>query len=176
MALRVGETLGAYEITGTLGSGGMGEVYRARDSRVKRDVALKTSNTAFTDRFQREAEAIAALSHPNVCTLFDVGPDYLVMELVEGPTLADVLAKGRLPVPEALRIASHRGLTTVAITTDRPNLLAALASHAVRVPAAGTFQPEFVATALRYLVQTAGGALDARRRRTAQPLGPIEFS
>jgi hypothetical protein len=76
----------------------------------------------------------------------------------------------------ALRIASHRGLTTVAITTDRPNLLAALASHAVRVPAAGTFQPEFVATALRYLVQTAGGALEARRRRTTQPLGPIEFS
>lgn len=105
MPLRVGETLGAYEITGTLGAGGMGEVYRARDSRVKRDVAVKTSNTAFTDRFQREAEAIAALSHPNVCTLFDVGPDYLVMELVEGPTLAEVLARGRLPVPEALRIA-----------------------------------------------------------------------
>jgi Tol biopolymer transport system component len=107
MPLRVGETLGAYEITGTLGEGGMGEVYRARDSRVKRDVALKTSNTAFTDRFQREAEAIAALSHPNVCTLFDVGPNYLVMELVEGPTLAEVLAKGRLPVPEALRIATQ---------------------------------------------------------------------
>ena len=107
MSLRVGETLGAFEITGTLGSGGMGEVYRARDSRVKRDVALKTSNTAFTDRFQREAEAIAALSHPNVCTLFDVGPNYLVMELVEGPTLAEVLARGPLPVPEALRIANQ---------------------------------------------------------------------
>jgi Tol biopolymer transport system component len=107
MPFRVGESLGAYEITGTLGSGGMGEVYRARDSRVKRDVALKTSNTDFTDRFQREAEAIAALSHPNVCTLFDVGPNYLVMELVEGPTLAELLAKGRLPVPEALRIATQ---------------------------------------------------------------------
>ena len=106
MSPRVGETLGAYEVTRTLGSGGMGEVYRARDSCVKRDVALKTSNTAFTDRFQREAEAIAALSHPNVCTLFDVGPNYLVMELVEGPTLAEVLAKERLPVPEALRIAN----------------------------------------------------------------------
>src|SRR5262245_47013683 len=107
MPLLLGETLGAYEVTGTLRSGGMGEVYRARDSRVKRDVALKTSNTAFTDRFQREAEAIAALSHPNVCTLFDVGPNFLVMELVEGPTLAEVLAKGRLPVPEALRIANQ---------------------------------------------------------------------
>src|ERR1044071_8452163 len=107
MPLRVGETLGAYEITGALGSGGMGEVYRARDSRVKRDVAIKTSNTAFTDRFQREAEAIAALSHPNVCTLFDVGSNYLVMELVEGPTLAELVAKGPLAVPEALRIANQ---------------------------------------------------------------------
>jgi serine/threonine protein kinase len=93
----------------------MGEVYRARDSRVKRDVALKTSNTVFTDRFQREAEAIAALSHPNVCTLFDVGPNYLVMELVEGPTLAEVLANGRLPVPEALRIANQ-----IADALERP--------------------------------------------------------
>src|SRR4026209_1707365 len=107
MPLRVGETLGAYEITGTLGSGGMGDGYRARDSRVARDVALKTSNTAFTDRFQREAEAIAALSHPNVCTLFDVGPNYLVMELVEGPTLAEVRATRRLPVLEAVRIATQ---------------------------------------------------------------------
>jgi serine/threonine protein kinase len=107
MPFRIGETLGAYEITGTLGTGGMGEVYRARDSRVKRDVAVKTSYSAFTDRFQREAEAIAALSHPNVCTLFDVGPNYLVMELVEGPTVAELMAKGRLPVPEALRIAGQ---------------------------------------------------------------------
>jgi hypothetical protein len=76
----------------------------------------------------------------------------------------------------ALRIASHRGLMTVAITTDQPNLLAALASHAVRVPVTTSFQQEFVATALRYLVQTAGGALEARRRRTTQPLRPIDFS
>ncbi|MCC6792507.1 MAG: hypothetical protein IT336_12530 [Thermomicrobiales bacterium] len=76
----------------------------------------------------------------------------------------------------ALRIASHRGLMTVAITTDQPNLLAALASHSVRVPVMASFQQEFVATALRFLVQTAGGALEARRRRTTQPLGPIDFS
>jgi serine/threonine protein kinase len=67
----------------------MGEVYRARDSRLGRDVAIKTSKVAFDDRFQREARAIDALNHPNVCTLYDVGPDYLVMEYVEGQTLAD---------------------------------------------------------------------------------------
>lgn len=75
----------------------------------------------------------------------------------------------------ALRIASHRGITTVAITTEQPNLLAALASHAVRVPVTTPFRQEFVATALRFLVQTAGGALESRRRRTTQPLGAIDF-
>ena len=107
MPLRIGDKLGPYEIVDTLGKGGMGEVYRARDARLKRDVAIKTSNTAFSDRFQREAEAIAALSHPNICTLFDVGPDYLVMELVEGPTLGELIKKGPLPVAEALRIAGQ---------------------------------------------------------------------
>ncbi len=107
MVMAPGSKIGAYEILAKLGQGGMGEVYRARDQRVKRDVAIKISNTAFTERFQLEAEAIAALSHPNVCTLFDVGPDYLVMELVEGPTLADLLSKGPLPMAEALRIAAQ---------------------------------------------------------------------
>jgi serine/threonine protein kinase len=97
----------------------MGDVYRARDSRVKRDVAVKMSNTAFSDRFQREAEAIAALSHPNVCTLFDVGPNYLVMELMEGPTLAELLAKGRLPVPEALRLPLARCVERPVAYADR---------------------------------------------------------
>ena len=109
MPLRVGETLGAYEITGTLGAGGMGEVYRARDSRVKRDVAVKTSNVAFTDRFQREAEAIAALSHPNILTLHDVGTErglwYAVTELLHGQTLRARMAVGRLPIGEAIEYA-----------------------------------------------------------------------
>jgi hypothetical protein len=76
----------------------------------------------------------------------------------------------------ALRIASHRGITTVAITTEQPNLLAALASHAVRVPMTTPFRQEFMATALRFLVQTAGGALESRRRRATQPLGAVQFS
>jgi eukaryotic-like serine/threonine-protein kinase len=107
MSLNTGDTLGPYEVAGVLGKGGMGEVYRARDPRLKRDVAIKVAGTAFSERFQREAEAIAALSHPNICTLFDVGPDYLVMELVEGPTLADVIGGQALPVPEVLRIAGQ---------------------------------------------------------------------
>ena len=91
-----GTRLGPYEIVGTLGSGGMGEVYRARDTRLGRDVAIKrVAPERFSDRFEREARAIAALNHPNICTLYDVGPDYLVMELVEGPTLADAFARRR---------------------------------------------------------------------------------
>jgi Tol biopolymer transport system component len=83
----------------------MGEVYRARDPRLGRDVAIKVSAEQFSDRFEREARAIAALNHPHICTLHDVGPDYLVMELVDGPTLADRLAAGPLPLDESLRIA-----------------------------------------------------------------------
>jgi Tol biopolymer transport system component len=83
----------------------MGEVWRARDTRLNRDVAIKFSSQQFTDRFEREARAIAALNHPNICTLFDVGPNYLVMELIDGPTLADRIAEGPIPLEEALAIA-----------------------------------------------------------------------
>jgi Tol biopolymer transport system component len=83
----------------------MGEVYRARDSRLNREVAIKVSAVAFGDRFQREARAIAALNHPNICTVHDVGPNYLVMELIEGETLADHLRSGPIAVQESLRIA-----------------------------------------------------------------------
>jgi eukaryotic-like serine/threonine-protein kinase len=100
MALAVGTTLGPYEIVSPIGKGGMGEVWRARDPRLGRDVAIKVAAQQFTDRFEREARAIAALNHPNICTLHDVGPNYLVMELVEGETL-----KGPLPLDEALKIA-----------------------------------------------------------------------
>ena len=81
----------------------MGQVYRATDTRLGRQVAIKTSAQHFSDRFEREARAIAALNHPNICTLYDVGPDYLVMELVEGETLAERLKKGALPAEQALR-------------------------------------------------------------------------
>src|SRR5579863_9609933 len=87
MAYAVGDKLGPYEILALIGKGGMGEVYRAHDSRLNRDVAIKVSNAQFTERFTREARAIAALNHTNICHLYDVGPNYLVMEYVEGQDL-----------------------------------------------------------------------------------------
>jgi len=105
MELKSGAKLGPYEIVAAIGRGGMGEVWRARDPRLGRDVAIKVSAQQFTDRFEREARAIAALNHPNICTLHDVGPNYLVMELIEGPTLADRIAQGPIPLEEALAIA-----------------------------------------------------------------------
>src|SRR6202451_3663836 len=105
MQLKPGDKLGPYEIVSPIGKGGMGEVWRARDPRLNRDVAIKVSAQQFTDRFEREARAIAALNHPNICTLHDVGPNYLVMELIEGPTLAERIRKGPLPLEEALAIA-----------------------------------------------------------------------
>jgi serine/threonine protein kinase len=105
MPLRPNERLGPYEILEPIGKGGMGEVYRARDPRMGRDVAIKVSAERFSERFSREVHAIASLNHPNVCTLHDVGPDYLVMELIEGPTLADRIAEGPIPLDEALPIA-----------------------------------------------------------------------
>src|SRR6266571_3761385 len=100
MTLSAGDKLGPYEIIALLGAGGMGEVYRARDPRVGREVAIKVSAERFSERFDREARVIASLNHPNICTLFDVGPNYLVMELVEGEA-----PKGPLPLDEALGIA-----------------------------------------------------------------------
>jgi len=86
-AHNAGERLGPYELVSLLGVGGMGEVWKARDTRVDRPVALKFAQAAFTERFERESRAIAALNHPNICHLYDVGPDYLVMEYVEGEPL-----------------------------------------------------------------------------------------
>src|SRR6202043_3541391 len=105
MSLSIGDKLGPYEILAPIGKGGMGEVYRARDTRLNRDVAVKVSAAQFSERFEREARAIAALNHPNVCHLYDVGPNYLVMELVEGPTLAERLKQGAIPFDESLGIA-----------------------------------------------------------------------
>jgi eukaryotic-like serine/threonine-protein kinase len=107
MAMPAPTRLGPYEILSRLGKGGMGEVWKARDTRLNRDVAIKISAQQFTDRFEREARAIAALNHPNICTLYDVGPNYLVMELVEGPTLAEHIAQGPIPLEEALGIAKQ---------------------------------------------------------------------
>jgi len=107
MALSVGDKLGPYEILAPLGAGGMGEVYRATDTRLHREVAIKTTHEQFSDRFDREARAIASLNHPNICQLYDVGPDYLVMELLEGETLATRLNRGKLPMNETLRYGAQ---------------------------------------------------------------------
>src|SRR3974377_1964529 len=102
MPLPAGDKLGPYEILAQIGAGGMGEVYRARDGRVGRDVAIKVSAERFSDRFELEARAIAALNHPNICQLYDVGPDYLVMEYVQGAPL-----KGPLPLSKAIPYAGQ---------------------------------------------------------------------
>ena len=99
MPLDPGTYLGPYEILSKLGAGGMGEVYRARDPRLGRDVAIKVSAEKFNERFEREAKVVASLNHPNICALYDVGPNYIVMELVEGDE-----PKGPMPLEEALQI------------------------------------------------------------------------
>jgi eukaryotic-like serine/threonine-protein kinase len=98
-----GTQLGPYKIEGLLGEGGMGRVYRAVDTRLGRKVALKTCREQFSAQFKREARAISALNHPNICTLHDIGPNYLVMELLEGQTLAERLKQGALPMESVLR-------------------------------------------------------------------------
>src|SRR5438270_13358863 len=99
MSLAAGTRIGHYEVIAPAGAGGMGEVYKARDVRLDRDVAVKTVNGPFTERFEREARAISALNHPHICTLYDVGQHegsgYLVMEFIEGKEIA-----GPLPVDQ----------------------------------------------------------------------------
>src|SRR5215831_2798121 len=120
MSLALGSKLGSYEIVAAIGAGGMGEVYRARDTKLNRDVALKVLPEAFAAdpdrlvRFQREAQLLAALSHPNIAAIYGLegqdgreGPLALVLELVEGPTLADRIAQGPIPVDDALPIAKQ---------------------------------------------------------------------
>src|SRR5580658_1925607 len=88
MPLSAGDKLGPYEIDAPIGAGGMGEVYKARDTRLNRIVAIKISQTRFSDRFEREARAVAALNHPNICQLYDVGENFLVMEFINGAPVA----------------------------------------------------------------------------------------
>src|SRR5437660_11847275 len=117
MALTSGNKLGPYEIESPLGAGGMGEVYRARDTRLDRTVAIKILSQQLSNdpvrkqRFEREAKTISSLNHPNICTLHDVGSqdgiDYLVMECVEGETLAKRLEKGALPLEQVLKFGAQ---------------------------------------------------------------------
>jgi serine/threonine protein kinase len=115
MGLSPGTRLGVYEVVGLIGAGGMGEVYRARDTKLNREVALKVLPEAFVSdpdriaRFAREAKTLAALNHPNIAAIYGLeesnGVNALVLELVDGPTLADRIARGPIPLEEALRIA-----------------------------------------------------------------------
>jgi Tol biopolymer transport system component len=110
MTISAGQRLGPYEILAPLGAGGMGEVWRAHDTRLDRGVAIKVlpaelaKNAQLRTRFEREAKAISQLNHPHICTLYDVGDGYLVMELLEGETLADRIARGPLPLADVLRL------------------------------------------------------------------------
>src|SRR5215468_10853930 len=117
MSLQTGTKLGPYTILAAAGAGGMGEVYKAADTRLNRTVAIKVLPARFSEdaemkqRFVREAQTIAALNHPNICTLYDIGrqdgSEFLVMEYLEGQTLAERLQKGRLPVDQVLRIGTE---------------------------------------------------------------------
>src|SRR5437870_1222151 len=118
MSLEPGRQLGPYEIVSPIGAGGMGEVYKARDARLNRTVAIKVlpahlAETEQKQRFEREAQAIAALNHPHICVVHDVGRhegvDFLVMEFLEGETLADRIAKGPLPFDQLLTYAIQIG-------------------------------------------------------------------
>src|SRR6202022_3940813 len=115
MALTSGTRLGPHEILSAIGAGGMGEVYRARDTRLDRIVAIKVlpphlaDRSEVRERFEREARTIASLNHPHICTLYDIGQqdgvDYLVMEYLEGETFAQRLLKGPLPLEQVLQYA-----------------------------------------------------------------------
>jgi eukaryotic-like serine/threonine-protein kinase len=117
MTLAAGSKLGPYEILGQIGAGGMGEVYRARDTRLERTVAVKarpphmSASPESRQRFEREAKTISQLSHPHICAIYDVGregeTEYLVIELLEGETLSDRLAKGPLPLEQTLRYGTE---------------------------------------------------------------------
>ena len=114
-SMRAGEQLGPYELLSPLGAGGMGEVWKARDTRLNRTVAIKFSQAAFTDRFEREARAIAALNHPHICQIYDVGPNYLVMEFVDGAPVAPpgdtrMLLDTAVQIADALAAAHEAGI------------------------------------------------------------------
>src|SRR5262245_10836951 len=114
MAISVGSWLGSYQVTARIGAGGMGDVYRATDSKLRRDVAIKSLPDSFAKnpervlRFQQEAEVLASLNHPNIAAIYDLieveGCKYLVLELVEGETLGERLKRGPIPIDEALQI------------------------------------------------------------------------
>ena len=135
MERKPGVNLGPYELVSAIGKGGMGEVWKARDPRLNRDVAIKVSTARFSERFEREAKAIATLNHPNICQIYDVGPDYLVMEYIEGtsphgPLSPPEVVHLALGIAAALEAAHNKGIThrdlkpaNVLVTQSGPKLL-----------------------------------------------------
>src|ERR1700680_1823036 len=116
MPLSIGDKLGPYEILALVGKGGMGSVWKARDPRLNRDVAIKVSDARFSERFGREARAVAALNHPNICQIYDVGPEYIVMEYVagappRGPLAPAEAVKLALGIAAGLEAAHEKGIT-----------------------------------------------------------------
>jgi len=107
MQLSPGDKIGPYEILASIGAGGMGKVYRAQDARLNRDVAIKVSSAQFSERFEREAKAIAALNHPHICQIYDIGPNSLVMAFVDGIPIVSRERPKALPPAEARQIATQ---------------------------------------------------------------------
>ena len=174
MPLAGGTRLGPYEIVGPIGAGGMGEVYRARDTRLERTVAVKvlpghlSANPELRQRFEREARAISSLSHPNICALFNVGregdTDYLVMELLDGESLADRLHRGPLPLPDFIRYS--REIASALERAHRSGIIHRdLKPGNIVLTKAGAKLVDFGLARSR----TATPAIDPRPRRCASP-------
>ena len=178
--LEPGHRLGPYRIDQFLAAGGMGQVYRATDTRLNREVAIKVSAARFSERFETEARAVASMNHPNICQLYDVGPNYLVMELVDGPTLADRIRRCALPVSEALGIARqiaealeaahekgsvHRDLKPANIKTTADGVVKLLDFGLAEIPKEpSTIDPGTIAGTPAYMSpeQARGDAVDKR--------------
>src|SRR5262245_46375545 len=216
MSLAAGARLGPYEVLAAIGAGGMGEVYKARDTRLERTVAIKilppewASNPAMKERFDREAQTIASLKHPNICVLHDVGEttsgvvsgktgettpevvSYLVMEHLEGETLADRLTRGALPFDEAMTVALavadaldkahrqgviHRDLkpANIMLTKTGPKLLDfGLASSRAALPAATNLTlPGMIIGTLHYMAPEPFDGVEADRRTDIFSFGVV---
>jgi len=187
--LSPGSQLGPYQILGLLGAGGMGHVYKAFDPRLRREIAIKVAAERFSERFDREVRAIATLNHPNICTIHDVGPNYLVTELVDGETLRDWF-KHALPlernleifrqVLEAVRAAHqadivHRDLKPENVMVRSDGYVKVLDfGLAARMPASRSFEAESGATTTSSF--TAYDDVDARRlSRPGQIVGTVPY-